>query len=57
MNKKEGTMWIDLIFENIPMLCFDYEIIGHNEEFCVLESLRNPDPHIKHPFGPWFRST
>lgn len=40
----------------IPVFCFNYAIIGHNKEFYALESLKNMDPRIKHPFRLWLRS-
>lgn len=34
VNKREGIKWIEFCYARIPMFCFNYGIVGHNEEFC-----------------------
>lgn len=54
--KKEGNTWIDFRYEKIHMFCFSCGIIGHNEEFSPKDNMKNLDPNITNPFGPWLRS-
>ena len=56
-SSKEGISWIGFGYERLLMLCFNYGIIGNNEDFCPMENQTELNPQRKNPYGPWLRSS
>lgn len=49
-NIKDESSWIDFRYEKLLMFCFNYGIIGHNEEFCTKENRKSMCPNKRKPF-------
>jgi hypothetical protein len=52
-NHRDGTHWIDYRYENLPQVCFNCGILGHEEKMCSNEAL-SMEGHAR--LGPWIRS-
>jgi hypothetical protein len=52
-NHRDGTHWIDYRYENLPQVCFNCGILGHEEKMCSNEAL-SIEGHAR--LGPWIRS-
>lgn len=54
-NEHDGINWVDLPYENIPLVCFSRGLIGHNEDNCEDGSAAIPGGAVNHR-GPWLIS-
>jgi hypothetical protein len=52
-NENDGTHWIDFRYENLPQICFNCGLLGHEEKLCHNQKLEVEDSA---PLGPWIRS-
>jgi hypothetical protein len=52
-NHRDGTHWIDYRYENLPQVCFNCRLVGHEEKLCMNETLIIEG---QAPLGPWIRS-
>jgi hypothetical protein len=52
-NHRDETHWIDYRYENLPQVCFNCGILGHEEKMCSNEAL-SIEGHAR--LGPWIRS-
>jgi hypothetical protein len=53
-NHKDGTHWIDYRYENLPQVCFNCGLLGHEEKLCSNEAFVM-EGHAS--LGPWIRSS
>jgi hypothetical protein len=52
-NARDGTTWIDFRYERLPQVCFKCGLLGHGDQLCQFEPLKQEESA---PLGPWIRS-
>lgn len=50
-NENDGINWVDFRYENIPLFCFKYGLIGHSEGNCE-ENTTEVQERTINPRGP-----
>lgn len=55
---KLGVNWLDFRYENLPLFCFNYGLIGHGEDLCEVEGFKekNTTGEMINPRGASLRS-
>jgi hypothetical protein len=50
-NTRDDINWVDFRYENMPMFCFGYGIVGHTEDNCTSSAQDTPEGGVN-PRGP-----
>lgn len=53
----EGTVWIPLKYESLPIYCFGCGIIGHQTRNCEMVPKVNGDSFDDLQYGPWIKAS